>query len=300
MLKNKRGVSEIIGYVLLIVMVISLSFIVYRWMASYIPKDYDKCPDDVSVFIKDKQCQLGKLLLTLGNNGLFNVEGYYAKATILPDQEVATLSLFENEGEEYVISPLNPGDVVSEILKIAGNDKLTIYSIEIMPVVLDEKTKDPLVCGNAKIKEKIQCEIGDNLLANHDFESWSGTTLSLWSAPLEGTLSQSSDKVNGFSSLQIVKSSGYGYITGQTFNVQPGETYYYEIYMKKNSGTAAWMRIVDADTFVWQSSVSQANSNVWEKFSGSITIPAGVTQIRFELGGSSMTALYDSAVLRKV
>ena len=31
-----------------------------------------------------------------------------------------------------------------------------------------------------------------------------------------------------------------------------------------------------------------------------VTLPAGTTKIRFELGGSSMNALYDGAVLRKV
>jgi len=160
-ISDKRGVSEVIGYVLLIVMVIALSFIVYKWMASYIPKDYDKCADDVSIFVKDKQCQLGKLLLILENNGLFNIDGYYAKATTSQEQEVATLSLFENEGEEYVISPLKPGEVSEKTLSVAGEGTYTIYSIEIMSVVLDEKTNEPLVCGNSKIKEKIQfpCEM---------------------------------------------------------------------------------------------------------------------------------------------
>ena len=137
-----------------------------------------------------------------------------------------------------------------------------------------------------------------NIILNPDFESWSSTTLSSWSAPVGGVLSKSSDKINGLSSLQIQR-TGYGYVTGQNFNVQPGETYYFEIYIKKLSGSVAWARVVDPAKWQWQSFVSQYNNNAWQKFSQTVTIPQGVTQIRLELGGSNMNALYDGAVLLK-
>ena len=154
-------------------------------------------------------------------------------------------------------------------------------------------------------QKRVQLSPETNIILNPDFETWSGTTLSSWSAPVGGVLSKSSDKINGISSLQIQR-TGYGYVIGQDIIVASGETYSFEIYMKKISGEAAWARVVNPQAggsysaWQWQSFVSQYNNAQWQKFSQTITIPSGITKIRFELGGSSMNALYDGAVLMKV
>jgi len=140
-----------------------------------------------------------------------------------------------------------------------------------------------------------------NLIINPDFESFDlSMSPSLWQKGTGATISQSADKFNGVNSVQLTRASGYGYTIGQDFNVQAGETYYFEIYMKKLSGSVAWARIVDPAKWQWQSFVSQYNNGVWQKFSQTVTIPSGITKVRFELGGSSMNALYDGAVLMKV
>jgi len=153
-------------------------------------------------------------------------------------------------------------------------------------------------------QKRVQLSPETNIILNPDFETWSGTTLSSWSAPVGGVLSKSSDKINGISSLQIQR-TGYGYVIGQDIIVASGETYSFEIYMKKISGEAAWARVVNPQAggsysaWQWQSFVSQYNNAQWQKFSQTITIPSGITKIRFELGGSSMNALYDGAKLVK-
>ena len=50
--RGKKGVSIIIGYVILIAVAITMSFLVYAWMKSYVPKEELKCPDDVFIRIR--------------------------------------------------------------------------------------------------------------------------------------------------------------------------------------------------------------------------------------------------------
>jgi hypothetical protein len=51
MIQNKKGISTMIEYVLLIVIVISLSSVVYIWMKTYIPQESIECQDGVSLYI---------------------------------------------------------------------------------------------------------------------------------------------------------------------------------------------------------------------------------------------------------
>ena len=47
--KNKKGVSEIIGYILLVAIVVTISIFVYQWLKTYVPQDAISCPDGVSL-----------------------------------------------------------------------------------------------------------------------------------------------------------------------------------------------------------------------------------------------------------
>lgn len=92
---NKRGVSEIIGYVLLMAVVITISVIVYQWLKSYVPQEALACPDGVSVAIPELvyNCSANSLNFTLENTGTFSITGYYIKATNSSTQEIATIDL---------------------------------------------------------------------------------------------------------------------------------------------------------------------------------------------------------------
>ena len=50
---NKKGVSVIIGYVLLIAFAILISAGVYAWLKTYVPREPLNCPDGVSIFVKE-------------------------------------------------------------------------------------------------------------------------------------------------------------------------------------------------------------------------------------------------------
>jgi hypothetical protein len=169
---KKKGISLMIGYVLLVSGAIIMAVVVYAWLRTYVPQDYLECPDGVSVFIHDISCidsgdEL-ELNLTLKNKGRFSFGGYFIHATDSPEQELATIDLtkyLESGG-----SKLSTGVKYSEDKNsLIPDDKKTnsfiisdieqIYSIEITPIRWQiEENKDRLVsCGDAKIKEVVNC-----------------------------------------------------------------------------------------------------------------------------------------------
>ncbi len=97
--KKKKGVSEMIGYVLLVTIAIAMSVIVFTWLKGYVPTETIECSDGVSLFVKDYkyECLTGtdKLTITLKNNGRFSVSGYLIYATTSAGQELATKDLSE-------------------------------------------------------------------------------------------------------------------------------------------------------------------------------------------------------------
>ena len=44
---DKRGVSIMIGYVLLVVIAIGLSIAVYAYLKNYLPREKAECPQDI-------------------------------------------------------------------------------------------------------------------------------------------------------------------------------------------------------------------------------------------------------------
>jgi hypothetical protein len=177
-LRDKKGVSEIIGYILLISIAIALSIIVYAWLKSYVPNEKIACPDDVSVMIKDyvMNCQSGVLELNLKNNGKFNIAGYYLRASDLETAEVATKDLSEKiisggEAWKNIVVPEKTEGIekknnfeINEELTQSFSTESEIKFIELIPVRnQDYENKWKTVsCTNSKIKQKILCSEEEN------------------------------------------------------------------------------------------------------------------------------------------
>lgn len=170
--KFKKGVSVIIGYVIIVSFVIVLGVVIYSWMKSYVPRAELACPDGVSIFIEDYQCNSEELILNLKNIGTFSVGGYFIRATTSPGQKVATLDLSRNITDELAkLSPTGirfggigdfgntfiPDKIEVDVYDLNGID--SIYSIEIIPLRKQEdNNRVRLVsCKDAKIKEIIVC-----------------------------------------------------------------------------------------------------------------------------------------------
>ncbi|MBU0893806.1 MAG: hypothetical protein KKF48_03540 [Nanoarchaeota archaeon] len=173
-LKQTKGISIMVGYVLLISFAIVVGAIIYKQLKTYIPTDVLECPEGVSMFIKEKACSGTEFNLTFKNNGKFNIGGYFIRTTNSSDQTIATIDLTNYySGNEK----LNPGIVFSgqasgedfntfkpdqeffHNFNLSGADFGTIDLIEIIPFRWQEEdNKKRLVnCGEAKISEKISC-----------------------------------------------------------------------------------------------------------------------------------------------
>jgi len=168
--QNKKAMSIMIGYILLVSIILIMSTFIYTWLKSYVPQEEIACPDGVSVFIKESRCYNDdglKLNLTLKNNGRFNIDGFFVHATTSPNQELAIKDLsgfiFEGNIEELGNSVRIKGDKSlesgKEISAVFNLDE-QIYSIEITPSRFQiQNNKNKFVsCVNAKIKEQISCD----------------------------------------------------------------------------------------------------------------------------------------------
>lgn len=173
--KNKKGVSEVMGYLLLISFAIFMSFIVYQGLRTYVPVKATECPDGVSVFVKTINCTKDgenyDLRVTIKNNGRYNIAGYFIHATTSPNQTVASLNLIDNlrEGEggvrmnnAVVFEERAPGNFVnisSSVFASFDNIEKEIYSIDILPIRFqqEENRLRTVSCGKALVREKVTC-----------------------------------------------------------------------------------------------------------------------------------------------
>jgi|TARA_Y100000310_G_scaffold344913_1_gene460477 hypothetical protein len=168
MIRNKRGISIMIGYVLLITVTMVISGIVYQWVKTYVPAEKADCPDGVSVFLKETvyDCTNKELTLTLKNNGRFNIAGYLIHGTINVSQELASEDLSEytplGEGKKAVLLPtldnsMKPNDEINNVFNLNSTSFNQIYSIDIIPIRFQDKKR--VNCAEGRVKETLTCYV---------------------------------------------------------------------------------------------------------------------------------------------
>jgi hypothetical protein len=172
LLRDKKGLSIIIGYVLLVSIAIILSLVVYQFLKTYIPKDSLECTDGVSIFIKEAvyDCENNQLDVTIKNTGRFNIAGYFIHATTSADQELATEDLSEKVSEGgkvyrnsivFVLGDnfLTPSSPNEKTTTFDLEDFTTIYKIEVIPVRFeDQEGKKRFVsCSGARVEKDLSC-----------------------------------------------------------------------------------------------------------------------------------------------
>lgn len=177
-IKGKRGISVMIGYVLLVTFAIIISVVVYSWMQSYVPSEDVDCEDGVSLMIYDYSCDDEVLNISFRNSGRFSLAGFTIYGKNSSDVEIATIDLSKNltgvEDSDYMsgngrvyfgegVNSLSPGDPFPY-----GTDSFMVFNIssysslpeiEITPLRSVERNNKPVmaVCGNARIEETINC-----------------------------------------------------------------------------------------------------------------------------------------------
>ncbi len=171
-LAKKKGVSIMVGYVLLVVSAVIMGVIVYQWIRTYVPTGALECPDEVSIFIKEytSDCDNSQLDLTLKNNGLFNIAGYFIHATNDSNQTLATIDLSgytplgENKGGTVLFktsseNSFKPNNETTNIFDLSDSGIGQIHSIEVIPVRFQEEDNKMrfVSCGGSRVKEMITC-----------------------------------------------------------------------------------------------------------------------------------------------
>ena len=156
-IKQKQGISEIVGYILLITISLSLSFLVYTWMKRQAPTPVIECPDTLSMILQTYSCNniSHSLNLTLKNNGLYDIQG-------------AIIKVSKNNSNIPPIYPLNftKSSPEGEVVAIGNIEYQFTNNLSSTPVTLFFDYKNYSTTGIKKIsliplyatkKEKIIC-----------------------------------------------------------------------------------------------------------------------------------------------
>lgn len=170
---NKKAVSPLIAYIILIVIVIGMVPMVYMFLKSWVPtSDPLECPDEVSIFISESTVNTNSdgdniLEIYVKNNGRFNIGGFYFYGSNSTGQGIGTIDLSlpgtfipggsqEKRGSIITLDTanLNPfyvGDTYGFEFNLT-NAEGKIESIDVIPMrnqKHDEKYRT-VTCGNAK------------------------------------------------------------------------------------------------------------------------------------------------------
>jgi len=166
LMKNKRGISVILGYVLLVALGISLATIVFIWLRDYVtPNDTGKCSEDVSLIIEKVDCDYSNKILsiTLRNRGLFSINGSIIRVNDNPASDLGLYTigvdkkgLLKNDGANFT-SPLKPNEEI--ILEYDFNTASSKTGVNLFFLV----DAQPFVIDNGKV---IYCERVSNVDVN--------------------------------------------------------------------------------------------------------------------------------------
>ena len=116
---DKKGVSIMIGYILLVVFILAISVGIFQWLKSYVPGESFGCPDGVSLYVNKSVFNIGESELSVSfiNTGTFNLRGYYINIKKEESDDIAATDI-----SQYLNVTISAG--AAEILNsIAFADK---------------------------------------------------------------------------------------------------------------------------------------------------------------------------------
>ena len=185
---DKKGVSQMIGYVLLIIIAISLSIAVFAFLKLYVPPASPECPEEVKLTIDAYTCEETatsgefELTVTLTNKGLLRVYGVYIRMGDSERTYKPLINTGEHLGEEWgdlfftgedvggnpMNGYLNPYDSAKKPSQGGQTQQLYLYNetgftngereLEIEPIYLGEEDDNQAsVCETAIVRKIIMC-----------------------------------------------------------------------------------------------------------------------------------------------
>ena len=164
MLKNKKGVSLMIAYTLLIIIAIALSIVVSSYLTQFLPSQRAECPSDINLIIEKASCdeRTQNLSLTLSNRGLFTVPAMFVRLS----EEGREVRAQVNEGDEVLPTPFTPNspslNFIYDLSGLIEVENGKNYILEIQAAILSKRILVP--CENAIITDIIQCGEGEQCI----------------------------------------------------------------------------------------------------------------------------------------
>jgi len=152
--RNKKGVSEMVGYVLLIVIAISVSVMVYAYLRNIAIQPPEKCDEGVSLMIEDYNCNVADMLnLTIKNQGTLSVDGFMIHGS----NESARWFAIDLAGKSTNGQILFEGDRLnaskSRNFIFSYGEHNSVNRLEIKPM---QAGKTMIICENAIINQEIR------------------------------------------------------------------------------------------------------------------------------------------------
>lgn len=177
--RNKRGVSEMVAYVILISIALGLALAVYTYL-TYVVKIIEpvkNCKDGTTVYLESYSCDNISQTITLKikNNGRFNLDGVIVKFSdnstkspvtmLMPDYSAfGGVSTAPTKGH-YTFSLLNPGSVRdAKFSRMISSTEIynpadgIVRVVQIQPFIADKKK---IACLGSAITEPLNDPVCD-------------------------------------------------------------------------------------------------------------------------------------------
>jgi len=156
---DKKGVSEIVSYVLLISITFAIAGIVYSWLIFYVtPGKETKCEEGISLTIRSYSynCNTKALNLSLQNRGLFDIDGYLIRVTNQSNTDIGIYTLNKTGANISVgvtyLDYYSNSSILNDSKKNLGG---IIKFLEVQPFVYQNGSV-PIYCENVA-KQVIVC-----------------------------------------------------------------------------------------------------------------------------------------------
>jgi len=151
LISGKKAVSEMVTYILLIAVAISMAGLVYGWLKFYVQKPFpeESCPE-VSLAIIDYNCTGKVLNMTIQNRGRFDVDGYTMKI----NNGTGSYTLYDMRYVlNYVPLKMESGNFSTGIFNYSVFNK--IASAEIEAISGFDKYGRPILCEESVLKQDL-------------------------------------------------------------------------------------------------------------------------------------------------
>lgn len=137
---DKKGISLMIGYILLVSFAIIIGIATYTWIKTYVPAESLECNEGVSLLVKNAEfdSETRELSLTLKNTGKFGIGGIFIHVKNNSNQETEIIDISNTLISGGEIQGNSTWFSLTEENSLLPNDEKTIV------FQLDEKTEEPI------------------------------------------------------------------------------------------------------------------------------------------------------------